>query len=426
MASNSDISKFLSATGIQLKNVGYGEAGKSAEKYAQGALGQIFGKASNTDPTSADRVLRDMGPDFKGEWSPTPYAAAFSSGAGHYDPKTKFLFKVKFEFSPGLTQLASSMGYNLSDISNNLSFVVKSMDAPKIQYDYQAVNMYGHHTKVLKHIEFREISMAFFDDTGNHSTSFVNIYMQLLSPVARMRGLPAGLNLNDFSMAMPPDLNPFATNTNTRSVLPGNANNILARMIVEQYYLQRETSGSSKADKAVYMNSYEFLNPRIINLDFADLDHSSSDISLVTTTIDFDSFNLLVGQSATNRAITEFAAGDILKGSQPTDKTGKPEGKFNNPFVNVIASQTSKFAQNSVSKGLGKMLGPKGSTIFGKSIYSISEAVGGSVLTGTKNVGADAYKNATAYYKSATAPTKTASSDNSSGGDASGSNTGTA
>lgn len=423
MASNNDISSFLKATGIQLKNVGYGEAGKAVESSAKGTLSQIFGKANNTDPISADRALRDMPKDFKGEWAPTPYAAAFSNGAGHYDPKTKFLFKVKFEFSPGLTQLASSMGYNLSDMSNNLSFTVKSLDAPKVSYDYQSVNMYGLHTKVLKHIEFREIGLSFFDDTGNHATAFVNAYMQLLSPSTRMRSLPSGLKLDDYSMAFPQDLNPFATNMNSRSVLPGSANHILARMIVEQYYLQRDLGGTSKADKAIFMNSYEFLNPRILSIDFADLDHAGSDLPVITTSIDFDSFSLLVGQSANNRSITEFSGGDILVGAAK-DGSSKQEGKFNNPFVNVIATQTGKFAQKTIAKGLGAALGKTGSRVFDKTIYQVSQSIGEATSGGVKNVGADSYKNATTYYKSL--QTSNAVAKDNSSGDASGSNSGTA
>ena len=86
---------------------------------------------------------------------------------------------------------ARVMGYDLSTIEQNASFMVRHVDRPKIDYDYEDVNLYNFRTKVLKQIKHREVGLTLYDDVGNNVLSFINAYRKLQMPIARMQVNPS-------------------------------------------------------------------------------------------------------------------------------------------------------------------------------------------------------------------------------------------
>jgi len=105
---------------------------------------------------------------------PSPYATDLIS----YYPKYKFLFIVQFEYT---TPYATLM-----PLGRQVAFVVKNSTRPNINYEYDEVNMYNFHTKVLKRMMYQPMTMRFYDDSWNNAMRFYNTYYKAVSPIGNM------------------------------------------------------------------------------------------------------------------------------------------------------------------------------------------------------------------------------------------------
>lgn len=268
-------------------------------------------------------------------WNPTKYAAALASGAGGFDPKTKFLFKVKFSFQPRVRDMMSALGVDADELSRNLTFTVKNIDLPKVDFTYEEVNMYNFRTKVLKSISNRQISMSFYDDVANNAVSFANIYMMLLMPITRMQQDPtARLEDHGFSFSMDNALR----DTSYRGVLPNEARDAISEMVIEQFYIERNSNVTSRqqvAEHLVKMNSFSFVNPRLVQIDLNDQDHENgSSANTISTSFDFDALRINVREDATTSRAPSLSTGDILNNVSPL-KSSLPsqQGGQKDPFA---------------------------------------------------------------------------------------------
>ena len=372
-----DISGLIKNTGVALEAEAFKQFGAAVSNTVDGLLGSVFGKSPQPGISDAQQAINAN--KEPGVWDPTPYASAIASGAGNYDPKNKFLFKVKFQFHVEPAQMAASLGVDVNDISRDLTFVVKSIDLPKIDFEYEEVNMYNFRTKVLKQIRNRELNMTFYDDTGNHALSFANVYMMLYKPISRMEQSPTRQH-EDHGFAFNKDYR--GLDTAYRGFLPGNRKDILSKMTIEQYYLDRTAQNVREATR---LNTFVFINPRITNIDIADQDHEVGGTpSTITAIFDFDALRIEVGKNAlTDRTAPDLGGADILVGGDEaaaniTRGTPSQAGKAGNAFVDILARQVQRGVQDTVSGTLNKALGGIAGGALGPAISAVSGALGGA------------------------------------------------
>ena len=311
----------------------------------------VKSKAADFGPPSPARLGQQNNNSAPAEriWNPTKYAAALASGDGGFDPKTKFLFKVKFSFQPAVRDMMSALGVDSDELSRNLTFTVKNIDLPKIDFEYETVNMYNFKTKVLKSISNRQISMSFYDDVANNAVSFANIYMMLLMPITRMQQDPTA-RLEDFGFSF--SMDSASRDTSYRGVLPNGARDAISEMVIEQFYVERNSSAASRqqvAEHLVKMNSFSFINPRLVQIDLNDQDHENgSSANTISTSFDFDALRINVREDATTSRAPSLATGDILNNVSPL-KSSLPsqQGGQKDPFA-AAASQGQR------TKGVAK------------------------------------------------------------------------
>jgi len=370
-----DISGLLGGTGVALESQAYKMFGAAVENQASGALSKYFNIGGNKE-VPKDGVSDD------GVWDPTPYASALASFSGGYDPKLKFLFKVKFEFHDEAAQMASSLGVDTSEISRDITFVIKQIDLPKVDFEYDEVNMYNFKTKVLKNIRHRDLNIIMYDDVANHAMTLINIYMQILSPISRVSQSPTA-RLEDYGFAFNPVYS--GIDTASRGAIVGNRKDIFRRLIIEQFYIDMSRKDSTRMSSLVRINRFTFANPRILQFDISDQDHEQGGAAnTVSMVIDYDSLNIMTNQDGTSSLVSQNPKGDILFDVDAT----AAQVSAASPFINILARQGQRLAQSSLSSLLNKSLGGIGGGALSGVIYNLAGTVGsagGSWLKSTGN-----------------------------------------
>jgi hypothetical protein len=97
----------------------------------------------------------------------TSYAASIADS--QFRPKLKFLFRVEFLFKPEVVKM---FGQETAAWAKNFAFLIRSVDRPKVDFEYDDVNMYNFRIKVLKSIKHRALTMTLMDDVGNNVHEF--------------------------------------------------------------------------------------------------------------------------------------------------------------------------------------------------------------------------------------------------------------
>lgn len=371
----SDISGLVSSTGVALEAQAFQTFGAIVANQTNNVLGGIFGSNTgstinqNVNPLPPDKILRH------GDWNVTPYAAATAAGMGGYDPKTKFLFKVHFSFNRGVAEQAASLGLDVEhSLNRDLTYVVKQIDLPKYTFDYEEINMYNFRTKLLKRITHEPLNFVFYDDVANNAIKFMNVYLQLLQPIAR-REWEAGANLEDYGFAFLRQLG--GADSAMRAVLQNPlAKDILRSLTIEQYYLNRSQPHlqGSQIRQAVYVNTFTFTNPRIMTFVLHDQDHEQGNApNTLECQFDFDALHMktgLIGDSIEKTTDGLMATYDILTGegrsggqflNGPTTPAGGG-GNFLSPFTQIIANQGGRAVREKIANtihksGLGNVAG---------------------------------------------------------------------
>ena len=126
-------------------------------------------KPSRSDPTSGTIDV----PEGQG-WESVHYADDLLD----VGVKPKFLYKVKFIINP-----KTGMSADEITLLQKAQFLIKTIDKPTIQMEYQDVNYYNFRTKVLTKVTYSPLNMVFFDDASNYVTNFFVKYLGYISPV---------------------------------------------------------------------------------------------------------------------------------------------------------------------------------------------------------------------------------------------------
>lgn len=385
----SDFSNIVKSAGVALEKEAFKQFGAAVENKVSAALGSIFGEggAKLTPPDSTDAKTAARQAQI-GIWDPSKYAATIASSAGGFQPKNKFLFKVKFEIYEEVKQAIAQLDPSIAKIIEDLTFTVKAIDLPSVEFEYQTVNMYNFRTRVLKSISYKDLDISFYDDVSNNSLNFVKLYMMVLMPISRTL-YTAGFNLSQNAMAF--SQNYTAPDTAYRGALPldisASRHDIISSMTIEQYYFKPRPEKASPMD-AIKMNTFVFTNPKITNMDTGELDHErGSDASVVSATFNFESIYIKTGEYAISSKMPSIPGSDILDGSDEAAATGyrrgvgQQEGRGGNPLIDILANQ----AKRAIKVGLSNALNKKFGGIAGGALSGAIGAISGGLSSAAGN-----------------------------------------
>jgi hypothetical protein len=256
-----DFGSVFSQAGISLEQQAQQQFGAAVDQYTNDSLRNL----AQTYTGSSDGVVPiAYGPD----WNGTNYA----SDLINYQPKHRFLFKVLFDVDPRI-HLIENTG------KNNFEYVIRQIDQPTTSFDFEEVNFYNFRTKVLKRINHEALSMTMIDDIQNTFHDFYRNYMMNYSPMSRtyQKGMTSrdfernGFNFND-------DIKSYKPDSAGRGILPEGIINPLRSIRIQHFF-----------SHGMKMNEYVFVNPRIIDVNFDEVNHEGGDNGLhCTVRFDYD------------------------------------------------------------------------------------------------------------------------------------------
>lgn len=213
--------------------------------------------------------------------NPSPWAVDKSSKYNH--PKFKFLFIVEFIFQD---DFQAALGEN----GNNMAFVVRTASRPNVNVEYEDINLYNFRTKIPKFTEYQPISMSFFDDQSNQTTSFYKKYLELLIP--NMSIPEASVDLYESSslnFTDDKDTSPFSSSS--LQALPGKSGH---KNIIKSVRLFHIWGWGQ------FVNVYKFHNPKISEINVSDLDMETNDLCEIQIQFSYDGLNIETNTAAGN------------------------------------------------------------------------------------------------------------------------------
>lgn len=347
-----DIKQLVKASGIDVERTATDLFGIAVDDFSQGtinpALRNLFGQ--NSEPT----INRN-----DGSWYSTSYAHSLANS--QYRPKLKFLFRVEFLFKP---EVLAAFGQTAQKWKDNFPFMIKSVDRPKVDFEYEEINQYNFRTKVLKQIKHRELTMTFYDDVGNNVHEFFRFMMMVHSPITR-RSVNAshdiaqayGAYSSGNGMLFSENLgnvNDFAH----RGVVNSDLGNIIQAIKITQFYVQPGKSQRDLDDGAKEV-CWFFVNPRIVSFDLDDVNHEVSDPNLFTLQFDYD-FMVMSDQTSLQPIPAEKTVPPVGGAPGEASPTGRSGGGSNpggeNPYSAILAGVASRAAQKLTNETIGRRI----------------------------------------------------------------------
>lgn len=344
-----DISRLLKQSGINVERTATDIFGVAVEDFARGKLNPAIQRALGGN--QQQQVNRN-----DGSWHATSYAAGAANSTAR--PKLKFLFKVQFLFKPNIANAEVKRLVDLLQKDQDFTYMVKSVDRPKVDYEYEDVNMYNFRTKVLKQIKHRELTLTFIDDVGNHVFNFFKLLMMAHSPITRQSAnnykslaevVSAYSSGNGMAFGVGNDLA-------NRGVIDSDIGNVIQAIRILQIFPDH----TETLDNAVKAVAWDFVNPRIVSFDLEDMTHESSDPNGLTMQFDYDFMVMNDLGSLTSVPAPDYsnktwkgAPGDI----SPTGRgSGQSAQGGNNPISNILTAIGGRAAQKLTSEVLGRQL----------------------------------------------------------------------
>jgi hypothetical protein len=340
-----DFSKIVTGAGIQLERAAYNQFGAAVDQFTRQPFSDIF-DSPNTDFGGIPLDQMSMN---TGTWKPTNYAQDLIM----YQPKHRFMFRVLFEMDPEFTEMIGGR----KDV---FQYVVKNVDRPKLNFDYEAVNMYNFKTKVLKTINHEPLSITLIDDVQDTFHRFFTAYLRAHSPIARSWEETKSLAmLEESGMAFSDARSGETIDSAVRGVLSKDVINPFRSIRLIQYF-----------GHATQMNTFWFVNPRILDISYDSAEHEGGDQGNHAT-IRFDYDALAIGQ-------IESAAGKSPYAAPGTDMYG-PEIEVAN-----LGFPAPHFWGDSYGANGGSGGGLLGSILSGVVGGAMNQVTSG-VLSGIKN-----------------------------------------
>lgn len=355
------MSEFLKSQGVQLEKRAVDALGSvisdAGNQFGSGTFtSRVFDAAANTVRTGGGLgsgiigAIKDGASDIlnstifggaDGIWQSPKYAESLLKFA----PKNKFLFKVEFVFE-------GSFSFN-----REFMYVVKSVDRPKVAFEYEEVNMYNFKTKVLRSVKHEALGLVFHDDIQNKVLDFFNEYRKLYSPVSKMHVNQKSM-YEESGMDFGPNNHDKQSGSASTGALPHNRKGVLSHMILTQVFAH----GSAQT-------RFTFINPRIEQFDFDNVDSDTSDPN--TLSINFSYDGLYVDTLAVAGTPAPIFPHDMLGSAEQ----GKPMTLSNrigeNTAIPGIKNPLDAFtgAVNDVTSGIKSAVGGIASSV--NSVFSM-------------------------------------------------------
>lgn len=175
-------------------------------------------------------------------------------------PKYKFLYTVQFEF-----RVHKPFHEGNDTMMSNL-FAIRQMGRPSPIINYQDANYYGYRTKVATKTDFATFNMSFYDDTQNRAHEIFDKYMEAVSPITQNSNADSLLGLQTI----------------------GELEEVAKLGPIKRIILYHAYRGVYNPKRT----RYEFLNPKVTNVMLDELDMTTSEVSSVTLTFNYDSFTV--------------------------------------------------------------------------------------------------------------------------------------
>lgn len=348
-----DISKLVKVAGIDAERTATELFGIAVEDFAAKPLNALL-KGALGGPENPPVNRND------GSWYATSYAASQANSL--FRPKLKFLFRVEFLFKPEILEQYQAQ---TAAWKNNFTFLIKSVDRPKVDFEYEEINQYNFRTKVLKMIKHRELTMTFSDDVGNTVYEFFRFMLMVHSPITR-RSAGSSHNIADYTsssstgngMLFSGNLGNLEDSA-SRGVLNTDVGNAIQAIKITQMFVQ-PGSAQHDLDTGAKEVSFIFINPRMVSFDLDDLNHETSEANLFTMQFDYDSMVLtdarLLQALPPEKSMPPVgtAPGEAAPtGRAPGDQN--PEGN-NNPYTKLLSGVAARAAQRITSETIGRQL----------------------------------------------------------------------
>lgn len=347
-----DISQLARIGGVDAERTATELFGIAVDDFSQGtlnpALRAAFGVPANPPVNRND-----------GSWYSTSYAAVLANS--QFRPKLKFMFRVEFLFKP---QVLAQFGAQVATWKDKFTFMIKSIDRPKVDFDYEEVNMYNFRTKVLKKITHKDLSMTFMDDVGNNVHEFFRFMMMVHSPITR-RSVGSSQDITDAAarygtgngMLFSNDLGNTKDFAN-RGVMNSDIGNAIQAIKVTQMYIS-PGHGQSDLDNGAKEVSFFFVNPRLSSFDLDDMNHEESNPNLLTMMFDYDF--MIMGEQR-NLVATPPEKSLPPVGGSPSEPTPTGRGGQTNPeggndiYSKILGGVAGRAVQRITSETLGRQI----------------------------------------------------------------------
>lgn len=215
----------------------------------------------------------------------SPYAVDLMYRA----PKYSFLFVVEFIYNAG---------YGLLD-KLDFAFVVKKASRPNVKFVMEDINFYNFRSKVTTKTEFDEMSLTFHDDggngrTGNDAMRFYAAYMQSMSPVTNYKTWEQtvlqeseGMSYNPTDGARIEFVDDIQTTRYSSTIGP---------LLENQKTILQQVNLYHVFDWGRTVNTFQFYNPRITQMQLSDVDMSSNELAEVSMTFNYDSMYVFTSE----------------------------------------------------------------------------------------------------------------------------------
>lgn len=205
--------------------------------------------------------------------------------------KLPYRYVVQFKLRPEYAAL--------EDI--NPTFFIKTCDRPSMEYETDDVNYYNFRSSVIKRASFKPINMTFYDDQVSTVLGFLRSYVGLISPITNNNGVLDSLLFEHTGMNFGQVTNLSESvsdkgELSTRKGIPGGdlmvperaatvgelADQTISQSILSGIIIYHFSNGGAVAD------IYVLRNPKIVDIQLDDLDHSKSDANQITLTWRYD------------------------------------------------------------------------------------------------------------------------------------------
>lgn len=196
-------------------------------------------------------------------------------------PKHKFLFITEIDIHPFYVGIADMARFAL---------LTQSASRPKIKFEHQEFNEYGIRRGVLTKTSFEPINLSFIDDNDNSAMQFFTNVLRLMSPITNIsnsatvdqrqydfrtgQGTITNINTSQRGITVQertdseyrPNVYAQSSGYPGSQDNVGSATSIFKSIKIHHVHLYGEA-----------VNTFTFMNPRLLSMDLDDLDMTSSD-----------------------------------------------------------------------------------------------------------------------------------------------------